>query len=55
LKDCLLHVLPLHHVHGIVNCLLTPLAVGGRVKMLPEFDAKKVWENLLAEENSFSQ
>ena len=27
--DLLLHVLPLHHVHGIVNCLYTPLQVGG--------------------------
>ena len=23
--DTLLHVLPLHHTHGIVNCLLCPL------------------------------
>ena len=26
-NDLLLHVLPLHHVHGIVNCLYTPLQV----------------------------
>ena len=26
-RDLILHVLPLHHVHGIVNCLFTPLQV----------------------------
>ena len=32
-EDLLLHVLPLHHVHGIVNCLYTPLQVSvGRRK-----------------------
>lgn len=29
-KDTVLHTLPLHHIHGIVNVLLCPLAVGGR-------------------------
>ena len=27
--DRLLHALPLHHVHGIVNALLCPLRIGG--------------------------
>ena len=34
--DCLLHVLPLHHVHGVVNCLLTPLTVGATIIMEPK-------------------
>merc|ERR1712029_27728 len=45
--DCLLHVLPLHHVHGVVNCLLTPLTVGATIIMEPKFDADKVWDHLL--------
>lgn len=42
-NDHILHVLPLHHVHGLVNALITPLAVGATVEMLPKFDAKQVW------------
>ena len=45
--DTILHVLPLHHVHGVVNCLLCPLSVGAQVKMLPKFDAEEVWNVLL--------
>lgn len=29
-KDVILHTLPLHHVHGIVNAILTPLSVGAK-------------------------
>jgi len=46
-SDKILHVLPLHHTHGIVNCLLCPLTVGASVKMLPAFDAGQVWSSLL--------
>ncbi|XP_064414419.1 malonate--CoA ligase ACSF3, mitochondrial isoform X3 [Latimeria chalumnae] len=45
--DVILHVLPLHHVHGVVNKLLCPLWVGATCIMLPDFNPKKVWENLL--------
>lgn len=38
----LLHVLPLHHVHGLINALLTPLFVGATIIMLPHFEASKV-------------
>ncbi|XP_072527486.1 malonate--CoA ligase ACSF3, mitochondrial [Salminus brasiliensis] len=48
--DVILHTLPLHHVHGIVNKLLCPLWVGATCTMLPEFDAQKVWEGLLSSE-----
>lgn len=41
--DHILHVLPLHHVHGLVNALITPLSIGATVEMLPKFDAKQVW------------
>lgn len=44
--DTLLHVLPLHHTHGIVNCLLCPLSVGATVRMLPSFCPATVWDIL---------
>jgi malonyl-CoA/methylmalonyl-CoA synthetase len=44
--DRLLHALPLHHVHGIVNALITPLAVGARVEIMPRFDAAAVLERI---------
>ncbi|KAM8877166.1 malonate--CoA ligase ACSF3, mitochondrial [Synchiropus picturatus] len=46
--DVILHTLPLHHVHGIVNKLLCPLSVGATCIMLPEFHPDKVWEMLLS-------
>ncbi|MEI6083090.1 MAG: acyl-CoA synthetase [Verrucomicrobiota bacterium] len=49
-NDHILHVLPLHHVHGIVNVLLCALSAGATCEMLPEFDAEKVWERLVAPE-----
>uniref|UniRef100_A0A671QZI3 Acyl-CoA synthetase family member 3 n=1 Tax=Sinocyclocheilus anshuiensis TaxID=1608454 RepID=A0A671QZI3_9TELE len=45
--DVILHTLPLHHVHGIVNKLMCPLWVGATCIMLPEFSAQKVWEQLI--------
>ena len=50
--DVLLHVLPLHHIHGLVNCLLYPLSVGATVNMLPKFDAGEVWSHLLGMGNT---
>lgn len=46
-KDNLLHVLPLNHVHGIVNALMCPLNVGATVVMHPKFDSSSVWSSLL--------
>ena len=40
--DSILHVLPLHHVHGIVNALACPLWCGATCHMLPKFDPDKV-------------
>jgi len=48
-EDKILHVLPLHHTHGIVNCLLCPLTVGASVTMMGSFNAAKVWDILTAE------
>ncbi|XP_076989403.1 malonate--CoA ligase ACSF3, mitochondrial isoform X2 [Tamandua tetradactyla] len=49
-NDAILHVLPLHHVHGVVNKLLCPLWVGAACVMLAEFSAQQVWEKLLSSE-----
>lgn len=45
-SDRVLHILPLHHVHGIINALCSPLAVGATVEMMAGFDAARVWERL---------
>jgi malonyl-CoA/methylmalonyl-CoA synthetase len=41
--DRILHVLPLHHVHGIVNVLCCALWSGAVCEMLARFDAEEVW------------
>ncbi len=46
--DTLLHALPLHHLHGLGISLLTSLLAGARARMLPRFDAHRVWEALAA-------
>jgi malonyl-CoA/methylmalonyl-CoA synthetase len=44
--DALLHVLPLHHLHGIGVSLVVALVSGARVRFLPRFDAARVWDEL---------
>ncbi|KAJ9649336.1 hypothetical protein H2201_004341 [Coniosporium apollinis] len=43
-SDHLIHVLPLHHIHGIINGLTATLLAGGTVEMHPKFDPKAVWD-----------
>ena len=45
-EDRILEVLPLHHVHGIVNVIACALWVGGVCEIHPSFDARKVWERI---------
>jgi malonyl-CoA/methylmalonyl-CoA synthetase len=45
-SDELLHVLPLHHMHGLCIALLTALGALSRVRMLAAFDGPNVWESL---------
>ncbi|KAM0227704.1 hypothetical protein ACHAP5_012126 [Fusarium lateritium] len=45
-SDRLLHVLPLHHIHGTVNALLTPLLAGSTVEFMYPFNANSVWTRL---------
>ena len=47
-SDRILHTLPLHHVHGIVNALCCPLWVGATCEMLPRFEAERVWRRFTA-------
>lgn len=47
-SDRLLHVLPLHHIHGVVNALLTPLFAGASVEFMFPFNADAVWRRLAA-------
>jgi malonyl-CoA/methylmalonyl-CoA synthetase len=44
--DRIVLVLPLNHVHGIVNVTLTPLSVGACCEAPGGFDAVAVWERL---------
>lgn len=46
-KDCLLHTLPLNHVHGLTYGLLTSTYAGASTDMLPKFNAEQVWSKLL--------
>lgn len=43
-SDYTLSILPLHHVHGIINVNSCALWSGATVQFLPNFDAKKVFE-----------
>lgn len=46
-NDTVLHSLPLHHLHGVINAMLLPLSAGGKVILLPKFDSDNVWSYLL--------
>ncbi len=47
--DRILHFLPLHHTHGIVNKWLCALWTGARCDMMQKFDAKEVLERISKE------
>ncbi|MEH2023897.1 acyl-CoA synthetase [Nostoc sp.] len=44
--DRILHILPLHHIHGIVNVLTCALWAGAECHILSKFDAKTVWNRI---------
>ncbi|OAA62198.1 2-succinylbenzoate-CoA ligase [Cordyceps fumosorosea ARSEF 2679] len=46
--DHLLHVLPLHHIHGTVNAVLTPLFAGSSIEFMFPFNADAVWKRFAA-------
>ena len=41
--DRILHILPLHHIHGIINVLTCALWAGAECHLLSKFDAETVW------------
>ncbi|KAK1938943.1 Acyl-CoA synthetase family member 3 [Phytophthora citrophthora] len=45
-NDHLIHFLPLHHVHGILNNLLCVMYVGGSVEFLPFAKPSLIWSKL---------
>lgn len=47
-QDRLLHVLPLHHIHGTVNALLAPLLSGSTLEFMFPFNVDNVWKRLAA-------
>ncbi|MCI0699166.1 acyl-CoA synthetase [candidate division KSB1 bacterium] len=47
-NDHVLHVLPLHHIHGIINSLTCALWAGAKCEILPKFDAEEVWRRFAA-------
>lgn len=47
-KDHLLHVLPLHHIHGTINALFTPLFSGSTIEFQFPFNADAVWRRFAA-------
>jgi malonyl-CoA/methylmalonyl-CoA synthetase len=47
-EDRILLVLPLHHVHGIVNVVLCALWTGATCEMLPRFDSEETWTRITA-------
>lgn len=50
--DRIVNVLPLHHVHGVINILLCSLANGAHCELYARFNAQKVWSRLASGEVS---
>jgi len=48
--DRILHVLPLHHLHGIMAALGCALSSGATCELSPRFEATTVWERFMGPE-----
>lgn len=49
-NDHILNILPLHHIHGIINVLGCALWSGACCEFLPKFDSKEVWDKISSSE-----
>ena len=47
-EDHVLHVLPLHHIHGTVNAIIAPLFAGSTIEFMYPFNVNAAWERLAA-------
>ncbi|OJJ66522.1 hypothetical protein ASPBRDRAFT_200846 [Aspergillus brasiliensis CBS 101740] len=47
-QDRLLHLLPLHHIHGTVNAIVTPILAGSSIEFMFPFNTDAVWTRLAA-------
>ncbi|ACC82953.1 acyl-CoA synthetase [Nostoc punctiforme] len=45
-SDRILHILPLHHIHGIINVLTCALWAGAECHLLSKFDTETVWRRI---------
>lgn len=45
-SDRILHILPLHHIHGIINVLTCALWAGAECHLLSFFDPQTVWNRI---------
>ncbi|KAJ5761562.1 AMP-dependent synthetase/ligase [Penicillium manginii] len=45
-QDRLLHLLPLHHIHGVVNAIITPVFAGSSFEFMYPFNTAAVWNRL---------
>jgi malonyl-CoA/methylmalonyl-CoA synthetase len=45
-QDRILHILPLHHIHGIINVLTCALWAGAQCHIMCKFDAETVWNRI---------
>ncbi|KAJ3149519.1 hypothetical protein HDU86_006924 [Geranomyces michiganensis] len=52
-QDRILNVLPLHHVHGLINALTMPLWSGAICEFMP-FHAAHVWERWMSEQRDLT-
>lgn len=49
-KDRTICILPLHHIHGIINVISCSLSVGATCEFMPKFNPESVFERLISDE-----
>ena len=54
-SDKILHFLPLHHLHGVLNKLWCTLYAGGEVEFMKSPDATSIWKRLSSHNSAFGR